>query len=137
MATNKELAVQYLTEQGYHCEDYDDVAFRLIFSGKNCSEINILILFDEAGGDTLRLQCGAVNNANFKDKEAVGLALCNNLNGQYRWVKFYLDEDANIRVMIDGIVEPETCGKEVYRLLHLIVGIIDEAYPDIMRARFA
>ena len=137
MSTNKELAVQYLTEQGYHCKEYDDRAFRLIFTGDNCSDISILILFDDSNSDMVRLQCDAVSNANFNGKEATGLALCNNLNSQYRWVKFYLNEESNIRALVDGMVEPNTCGQEVYRLLNLIVGIIDEAYPDIMRARFA
>ena len=137
MASFKELALQYLTAKNIRSEDLDDFALRVIFSGNNCNEIRILIVFDDDGSDKFFLKCVAISNANFNGKEAAGLALCNNLNSHYRWVKFYLTEEADISAIVDGIVDTETCGDEVYRLLMLIVGIIDEAYPDIMRARFA
>ena len=137
MSTYKDLAVQYLKEKEIHCNDYDDYAFNVIFSGDNCSEIKIVIAFNEEAEDNVYLKCYSVSNANFNGKEGAGLALCNDLNSRYRWVKFYLTDNCDISVIIEGIVEPETCGSEVYRLLMLIVGIIDEAYPDIMRTRFA
>ena len=61
----------------------------------------------------------------------IGGAVCDEIRIQHTEIL------PDLIVLVDGIVDTETCGDEVYRLLMLIVGIIDEAYPDIMRARFA
>ena len=137
MSEYKVLAEKYLEENNIHSESLDEYALKVVFSGNNCSEIRILIVFDEDNSDRFYLKCGAISNANFSGKEAAGLALCNNLNSHFRWVKFYLTEESDVTALIDGMANTETCGEEIYRLLMLIVGIVDEAYPEIMRARFS
>ena len=75
--------------------------------------------------------------ASFKGKEAAGYALCNELNGQYRWGKFFVDKDSDLCFQSDAWVSEATCGEETLYIIRRIVGIVNDAYPKIARARFA
>lgn len=61
----------------------------------------------------------------------------NRLNSSYRWVKFYLSDDGSITASDDAVIDLDTCGEEVDRCLMQLVGIVDEAYPEIMKAVYA
>ena len=69
----------------------------------------------------------------FKGKEAAGIIKCNELNNHYRWVTFYIDDDADVITQIDSYVDEENCGSVCLSLVRRMVNIIDETYPDIMR----
>ena len=63
---------------------------------------------------------------------------CNSLNDSFRWVKFVWDSDANdLCCRVDGVIELDSCAKEVYELMARMAGIVDEAYPRIMKALWA
>ena len=59
---------------------------------------------------------------------------CNSLNGEYRWVKFYIDGDGDIAVSMDAVVDIDTVGAECIQLVNRMVNIYDDAYPRLMRA---
>ncbi|MBR0112404.1 MAG: YbjN domain-containing protein [Clostridia bacterium] len=134
----KSAAFNYLKdEKKIHVKEIDEVAFSVCFEGDNCKDIPVIVIFDEDGSNHVAVRCFGISNAQFAGKEAAALALCNALNNQFRWVKFTLNDDAEISASIDGILDLDTCGEEIYHLIMLIVGITDEAYPEIMRARFS
>ena len=137
MANLKELTLEYLKEKNIKFENLDERAFKVTFVGDNCNAITAFVIFDGGESNCLSVRCFSIGNANFKSKEAAALALCNSLNSGFRWVKFYITEDSDITAEIDAVVEPTTCGEEVLNLIHKIIGIVDSAYPEIMRARFA
>ena len=64
------------------------------------------------------------------------LAVLNSLNEKYRWEKFYISSDGNIRVEDDAIVTPETAGEECFELLIRTVQIIKDVRPTIMKAMY-
>ncbi len=65
------------------------------------------------------------------------LIVCNALNAQYRWLKFYIDKDNDIMVEDDAILTPETAGEECFELLARTANIIEKAKPQIMRALYS
>lgn len=67
------------------------------------------------------------------DKRIQLVDLMNSLNATYRWVKFYDDGESYLRVQVDAIVNPETCGKIAVELLLRTMKIIDEVYPKFMK----
>lgn len=59
--------------------------------------------------------------------------LVNQLNYEYRWVKFYLDDDNEVTVSGDAVIDEATAGDELFELLARYLGIINEVYPRIMK----
>jgi hypothetical protein len=60
--------------------------------------------------------------------------LCSELNQEYKWAKFYVDESDNtLTVQDDAIIQLDTCGAECYELLARLVLIVDEVYPKMMK----
>ena len=61
--------------------------------------------------------------------------LCSELNKEYKWAKFYVDESDNtLTVQDDAIIQLDTCGAECYEISARLVLIADEAYPKMMKA---
>lgn len=65
------------------------------------------------------------------------MAVLNSLNEQYRWEKFYISTEGDIRVEDDAIVTPETAGEECFELLLRTVSIIKDVKPMIMKVMYA
>ena len=72
-----------------------------------------------------------------KEEILPALVLVNQLNDEYRWIKFVLNENYEVIVMMDAVLDTDSAGKEVKKLLDRAFTIIDEAYPEIMKARWA
>jgi hypothetical protein len=97
--------------------------------------IPIYVFFDEDNDPYVSFKCWEIQS--FKNNEAAALIVCNNLNNEYRWLKFYMDEDKDVNASLDAMVDRSTCGEECLSLVRRMVNIIDEAYPQIAKARWA
>lgn len=65
------------------------------------------------------------------------LEVINSLNRKYRYAKFVLDKDGDINIEYDYLVrcpDPAVSAKE---LVIRMVKIVDESYPELMRAMWA
>ena len=71
------------------------------------------------------------------NKLAAALVLCNEMNNTWRWVKFYIDRDGDIRVQDDAVIDLSSVGDECDELVSRMVDIIDKAYPDFMRLKWS
>ena len=112
-----------------------DNVIRVSYSGTNMDTIAIFVIFDVDNDPLVQLQCWEIQN--FKTNEPAALVLCNELNKEYRWVKFYIDKDKDIIASLDAVIEKNTCGEECMQLVRRMVNIIDGAFPQIARARWA
>ena len=72
-----------------------------------------------------------------EDRFAELIVVCNALNVEYRWVKFYVDKDNDIMVSDDAIVSPETAGEECFELLVHTISILNDVKPTLMRAIYS
>ena len=98
--------------------------------------IRAYIIFDE-GDASLRIR--VFDYCKFtEDKKAQMYKLCSQMNGRFRWVKFYVDEeDCTITLEDDAIVALDSCAEEALALVEFVFGIADEAYPDFMKVIWA
>ncbi len=72
-----------------------------------------------------------------EDKFAEALVACNDLNRQYKWVSYYIDDDNDIVIKNNAILTPETAGEVAFELLVRMITIADEAKPTLMKAIYA
>ena len=131
MANYKNLFMRYMDDQGIKYSDVKENVVKVVYTGDNLKSIPIFVFFDKDGDPLVSFKCWEI--ANFKDKEAAGIIACNQLNNQYRWVTFYVDDDADVITQIDSYVDDETCGKICLSLVKRMVNIIDDSYPEIMK----
>ena len=132
MANYKNLFMRYMDDQGIKYTDVKENVVKVVYTGDNLKTIPIFVFFDKDGDPLVTFKCWEI--ANFKDKEAAGIIACNQLNNQYRWVTFYVDDDADVITQIDSYVSEETCGAVCMSLVKRMVNIIDESYPNIMHS---
>ena len=71
-----------------------------------------------------------------EDKVETMYPVMNDLNRQYRWAKFVIDEEGDIRLEADAVLDMGSCGEEVEEILFRLTHIADEAYPVIMSRIF-
>lgn len=71
-----------------------------------------------------------------KDRYPAAMVACNALNNQYRWLKFYLDDDGDIMVEDDAIVFEDSAAAECFELIARTVSILEEARPILMRVMY-
>ena len=132
MADYKRIFLNYLEENQIHHADHSEFAVRIPYSGQNLKIIPMFVSFDREGRATANIKCFEI--ANFKGKEDKGLQLCNELHNQYRWLKFYLDNDSDLIACLDTYFDERSCGFFCLDLVQRSVSIIDEVYPKITQA---
>lgn len=104
------------------------------YAGNNCPSIRLNFIFGEDGRDVEIVSTGIVRiPKEDTDKLFSALMGCSALNSHYRWITFYVDDDNEVIARDDAVIEPHTTGEECYELLLREVGIIDKAYPEIMK----
>ena len=135
MSVYFDCAVNYLQQQGIKYTTGDDLKISVTYNTENLPHVRVNVYYDEDGTNMFTTRTWEI--ASFKGKEAAGYALCNELNAQYRWGKFFLDKESDICFQCDAWVSEKTCGEETLFIIRRIVGIVDDAYPKIARARFA
>ncbi len=59
----------------------------------------------------------------------------NEVNDTYKYVKFVLDtEDGQLNAREDVVIQLDTCGEECYELMIRMVQIVQDAFPNFMKA---
>ena len=107
-------------------------AIELGFKADNKEGIDLILFFDEDdGGMALR----SFNYCKFPESKLANMyQLCSEMNKDYRWIKFYVDErDNTITLSDDAVIQLDSCGDEAWELIVRMVSIGDEAYPKFMK----
>lgn len=94
--------------------------------------IDVLIFVDEDGG-SVHVQTEPIVHVP-DNRLAQLLVACNTLNKQYRWLKFYIDDENDVMVNIDAVIDSVTAGDECMELAIRTINIVDSAYPTLMQA---
>ncbi len=136
MADYRAITLALLDERGIRYTELDDGVIRLGYTADNVKDLKIFLFFDRDGDNYVQLRTGVLGN--FKEEKLpAGFALANRLNSTYRWSKFIIDEDRDMEVRCDAILSADNAGDVVHELVSRLVGIVDEAYPEIMRTLWA
>lgn len=110
-------------------------AIRVGFNAKNKDSISVILIFDE-DGNSINVKSFSV--AKVPEDKLLDIYVClNELNNQYRWVKFYVDSDNEVTVSGDAILDEDSAGPECFEIVIRYIGIIDEVYPNIMKILWA
>ena len=132
-----ELFLAFMESQDMKAQMLDDEksVVRVGFNMKNTS-ISIYFKFGDDNSDVHVEGREFVNIP--KDQIEKAYRICNKLNSDYRWVKFAWDEDVNdVACRADALIQLDSCAEETYELMVRMAGIVDEAYPDIMKGLWA
>lgn len=132
------VTAAYFDTQGLHYDRRGEEGEALIagFSMKNLDGVQVLMVFDK-DGEGVKIRTFDFVKVPEGKKEAV-YKVCSLLNMQYRWIKFYVDEEENMVVaQDDAVIQLDSCGPEVLRCCAQLTRIADLAYPEIMKAMFA
>lgn len=131
---NKDIKYTY-----YAPDENRNEAIKVAFSGDNAESISILFFFDKKDdGDTTSINIKSFSIAKVPTDKLMNLYVAlNELNAEYRWVKFYIDKDNEVTVSGDAITDEESAADELEEILLRYINIIDEVYPRIMKALWA
>jgi len=119
----------------YEPEEGRAEAIRITFGGKHAESITVTFFFDK-DANSINIKCFSIAKIPAEKLMDIYVVL-NELNAQYRWVKFYIDSDNEITVSGDAITDVATAGAECEEILVRYINIIDEVYPRIMKALWA
>ncbi len=136
MNINMKMTMAFLDAKGVRYQSDEEHGFiKTRWNAKNMDGIEVLVFFDE--GDTIALR--TFGYVNFPEEKAGEMyKVCSECNKNYRWVKFYVDEDDHMVTLADdAVVQADTCGEEVYDLIGNLVIIGGEAYPNFMKKIWA
>ena len=131
------LVNAYMETKNVPCQFLDDEHNSLRIGWKlNNTSISIYMFFNENNND-VHIE-GHEFIAVPDDKMEKMYKICNDINGEFRWIKFrYSDKYKEIIAEDDAIIQLDSCGEEVFRLMCNMAGIVDEAYPEFMKAMWA
>ncbi len=135
-ANYKSLYMHHLDQTGVRYTDAGENRVTVSYKGDNLASIPIQVNFDKNGNEYVQLDCWNIAKFN-EGKMAAGLVTCNALNARFRWSKFYIDSDLDVRCQADLVIEPNTTGQHIQEVLKRLVSIIDDAYPELMKALWA
>ena len=136
MSILMDMTKAYLDSKGFRYQAQDDKeVIRTGLSGlKNKGSVDILLIFQ---GNSVSIRSFRLFSVPEEKKDKI-YEVCSDMNRKFRWVKFYVDdEDNTVTVADDAILLPESAGAEVFELMMRMAGIIDQAYPELMKALWA
>ena len=95
------------------------------------SNLAITVAFDDDGESAQIVSSPIANVPAAKTSKL--LMVLNQCNCDFRWVKFYMDEDYDIIADADVVFGDDNAGFAVVEAVLLAASVIDDAYPEIMR----
>lgn len=130
----KEIVTAYLDSQGIKYLNSVDHPSRisLLFNTDNIPQITVNVFFDEQ--DKPNVQFVGYDIVKFNEENLIkGLKICNELNMEYRWLTFYINDTHSLVVNADALYNTENCGEISLSYILKMVNIVDQAYPKIMK----
>ena len=118
----------------YDAEENRKECVRISFNGDHGNTVTLMFFFDD-DGTTVNIKVFSITRVP-SEKLMDMYVLLNELNCDYRWVKFYLDEDNEVTVSGDAVIDAATAGEELCELMYRYLSIIDDIYPRIMKVNW-
>lgn len=114
----------------------DEEIIRINFNADNVESVRVSLFFDKEDKNV------AIRSFNIckveEAKKAKIYQVMSKLNDDFRWVKFSIDENDNtVTASTDAVIRMDVAGEICYELVFRMVNIVDDAYPEIMKALWA
>ena len=133
----KEAFTDFLDSKGLKYQDVNERTVKLTWESKvSAAGLRVVVYFAEENRNNAHFICNGF--CSVPDEKQVDLmVVCNALNKQYRWFKFYVDDDGDVMVEDDAILSMDNVGDECLELIVRMVNVVDEVYPVFMKAIWA
>ena len=121
-----------LKSEGINFSKSDDKPSVFInYNGDNFNNLTFSFFFDE-GGDAVSVKVFSIMQFT-KAQLPDAYAFCNEMNNEWRWVRFYVDSDDEFTADMDAVVHPTspTCGQECVAILRRCVRIVDKVCGEL------
>ena len=121
-----------LKSEGIKFSKSDDKASVFIqYDGDNFEDLTFSFFFDE-GGEALSIKVFSIMQFT-KDQLPDAYKFCNEMNNEWRWIRFYVDSDDEFTADMDAAIHPtsSTCGQEIVNMLHRAVRIVDKVCGEL------
>ena len=116
-------------------EQQDTSCVWLQFSVENGGTYCIRFINTDDDNDTA-VRVYSLINVNEGARSRV-MKVCNELNRKFRYVKFVCDDDGDVNVEYDFPITGSNPAASAHEIVIRFAGIVDKAYPDLMRAIYA
>ena len=132
--------IEFMDKNDIKYTEQKENVLKIVYDGENMDSIPVFAIFDDEGDPVVQFKCW--NILNFKNNKEKGIEICNSLNCEYRWLRFYVDDDCDVVVSVDAVLGEDSylddaCGEMCMFYLKRVISILDEAYPQIAKARWA
>ena len=102
-------------------------------SGDNFSGLQFFVLFDDDTSAQIRCYiCKFPPNKNL-----LALQVVNQLDIKYRWTKFFVESSGAVGATADMKATEDAAAEILFHLLCRMNGIIDDAYPILMKTIYS
>jgi hypothetical protein len=112
----------------------DVYALRLGFDLKNYSNCQLFVILD-SDGESYRIRSGVIMSVPDEKRERV-MAAINKVNCDYRWGRFFIDDDGDLMMQEDVDFLDQNKKLAVMTIVRA-AQILDAVYPEFMRAQWA
>ncbi|MCR5237769.1 MAG: YbjN domain-containing protein [Lachnospiraceae bacterium] len=132
-----QLFSAYMESQnlGVQVLDDNENVCRVGFDLEN-TQIQIFVCFAEDGTDAQFTGIDFVKIP--ENKVDIIYKVCNTCNDMYRWVKFVWNEEKKyITCQADAAIQLDSCAEECFGIVMRMAKIVDEAYPEFMKAMWS
>ena len=116
-----------------YIDAFDRPAIGMAFGGGDYTfdHIAFTVAFDE-DGESAQIVSSAIASVPRQKTEKL-LAVLNQCNSEFRWARFYLDEDNDVIADTDVVFGEDGAGFAVVESIMLAASVVDDAYPEIMK----
>ena len=107
----------------------DKDVVRIVYNGDNFKSLTFTFIFDDDGKSfALRVfSIAQFTQAQLED----AYEFCNRMNDNYRWLRFYVDEDRELTAALDAVIPNDEVGEIGSELLHRAVNIVDSVCEEL------
>ena len=130
MSYYKEVVKNNFKDLEINFEEHEEF-FVTEIGGDNAPNIRIGVLFSKDSENLIQLTTGDFINVRNKKQEV--LRVLNQKHIEYRWVTFSIGENGGVRCSIDTYLSKENAKFEFSTLFVLMIQVVDEIYPELMK----
>jgi hypothetical protein len=100
------------------------------YDANNYNDQNFTLIFDD-DGDSVALRAFSILKYTSAQIEQAH-AQCNKQNCDYRWARFYVDNDNELTLAVDAVIPKGVAPDICYEILARSVNILDDVYRSFL-----
>ena len=116
-------------EKLIYTKDESKKKITLSYNGDNFKSLKFVFLFDD-DGESVAIRVWSIEEFT-ANQLSDAYEFCNRMNDNYRWLRFYVDEDRELTAALDAVIPSDAVGDIGSELLHRAVSIVDSVCEEL------